>query len=91
MAAMLSLPAHARQIQLSAELGTPVVEAGRTHRTFLKISLTGFEMSGLEERTPANVSLVLDERNPGLRSAGVIRTARPIFAGSVLVPDAAAA
>ena len=61
MAAMLALPAHARQIQLSAELGTPVVEAGRTHRTFLKISLTGFEMSGLEERTPANVSLVLDE------------------------------
>jgi len=61
LTSLLALPAQARQIELSAELGTPVVEAGRVHRTFLKISLTGFELSGLTERTPANVSLVLDE------------------------------
>ncbi len=61
LTSLLALPAQARQIELSAELGTPVVEAGRTHKTFLKISLTGFELSGLEERTPANVALVLDE------------------------------
>ncbi|MDX1346049.1 MAG: VWA domain-containing protein [Sedimenticolaceae bacterium] len=61
LTSLLALPAQARQIALSAELGTPVVEAGRTHKTFLKISLTGFELSGIEERTPANVALVLDE------------------------------
>jgi Ca-activated chloride channel homolog len=61
LTSLLALPAQARQIELSAELGTPVVEAGHVHRTFLKISLTGFELSGLTERTPANVSLVLDE------------------------------
>jgi len=61
LTSLLALPAQARQIELSAELGTPVVEAGRAHKTFLKISLTGFELSGLTERTPANVALVLDE------------------------------
>ena len=61
LTSLLALPVQARQIELSAELGTPVVEAGRTHKTFLKISLTGFELSGIEERTPANVALVLDE------------------------------
>ncbi|MGD8236004.1 MAG: VWA domain-containing protein, partial [Chromatiales bacterium] len=61
LTSLLALPAQARQIELSAELGTPVVEAGRAHKTFLKISLTGFELSGLKERTPANVALVLDE------------------------------
>jgi len=61
LTSLLALPAQARQIELSAELGTPVVEAGRAHKTFLKISLTGFALSGLTERTPANVALVLDE------------------------------
>jgi len=61
LTSLLALPAQARQIELSAKLGTPVVEAGRAHKTFLKISLTGFELSGLEERTAANVALVLDE------------------------------
>jgi len=61
LTSLLALPSQARQIELSAKLGTPVVEAGRAHKTFLKISLTGFELSGLEERTAANVALVLDE------------------------------
>ncbi|MGD9393109.1 MAG: VWA domain-containing protein [Chromatiales bacterium] len=61
LTSLFALPAQGRQIELRAELGTPVVEAGRAQTAFLKISLTGFELSGPEERTPANIALVLDE------------------------------
>jgi len=50
-----------RQVQVSSDLATPVMEAGRVQNAFIKISLTGFEQEGDEQRTPANVALVLDK------------------------------
>ena len=61
LSGLVALPAQAREIKLSAELGTPVVEAGQRQKAYLKISLTGFELSGESGRTPANIAIVLDE------------------------------
>ncbi|MCG8428647.1 MAG: VWA domain-containing protein [Chromatiales bacterium] len=54
-------PLQAKQIDLRAELGTPVIEAGAKRTAFLKVSLTGFELQGGRDRTPANIAIVLDQ------------------------------
>ena len=38
LCSLIALPAHARKIELRAELGTPVIEAGLKQKAFLKIS-----------------------------------------------------
>ena len=60
LSGLVALPAQAREIKLSAELATTVVEAGQRQKAYLKISLTGFELSGESGRTPANIAIVLD-------------------------------
>ncbi|GAA0420771.1 VWA domain-containing protein [Cocleimonas flava] len=53
--------AQAKQVELRAELGSPVIEAGKKQTTFLKIALTGFKLDDESDRTPANIAIVLDK------------------------------
>lgn len=50
-----------KQVNLKAELGSPVIEAGKKHTTFLKVALTGFKLDDKSDRTPANIAIVLDK------------------------------
>jgi len=59
--ALAMTSAHAKQVELRAELGSPVIEAGRKQTTFLKIALTGFKLDNESDRTPANIAIVLDK------------------------------
>jgi len=49
------------RIELRSELANPVVEAGQKQTTFLKVSLKGFSLENANERTPANIAIVLDK------------------------------
>jgi len=63
-ASILSAPVHAKStktVMLNAELASPILEAGRTQTTFLKVALTGFKLEDENERTPANIAIVLDK------------------------------
>ncbi len=51
----------ARQVQLDVNLGNPVVQAGIIQKTFLKISLKGYDVPLNEDRSPLNVAVVLDK------------------------------
>lgn len=53
--------AKSQQINLRAELANPVLAAGKTQTTFLKVGLTGFKLENESERTPANIAIVLDK------------------------------
>jgi Ca-activated chloride channel family protein len=53
--------AHARQVQLDARLGHPVLPADQKTKTWLKVGLTGYELGKAQARTPVNVALVLDK------------------------------
>lgn len=55
------IPYYPKTVELRAELSSPIIEAGRTQTTFLKIALTGFKLEDTSERTPANVVIVLDK------------------------------
>lgn len=59
--ALTMTSAQAKQVVLRAELGSPVIEAGRKQTTFLKIALTGFKLDNESDRTPANIAIVLDK------------------------------
>ena len=56
----LAASAGARTIDLQVNLGTPVMEAGKNQKTFLKIGLRGFELPGEFDRAPVNMAIVLD-------------------------------
>lgn len=58
---VMNSAALARQIKLDVSLSNPVLIAGKKQTTYLKIGLTGFEMKGDAQRTPANVAIVLDK------------------------------
>jgi len=58
---VMNSAAFARQIKLDVSLSNPVLIAGKKQTTYLKIGLTGFEMKGDAQRTPANVAIVLDK------------------------------
>lgn len=49
------------EVILKAELGSPIVEAGKVQTTFLKVGLTGFTLDTKADRTPANIAIVLDK------------------------------
>jgi Ca-activated chloride channel family protein len=51
----------ADSVQLSAQLGTPVVLADAPARAFLKVGVTGTRPARGEQRTPANIAIVLDK------------------------------
>jgi len=53
-------PASADQVKLNVALGTPAMMAEKKDTAYLKVGLTGFEMTGEKKRTPANVALVVD-------------------------------
>jgi len=56
----LPLVGSASQVKLDVSLANPVLSAGRKQTTYLKVGLTGFELSGKSKRTPANIALVID-------------------------------
>ncbi len=51
----------AREIDLNVDLATPVLEAGKTHKAFIKVSLEGFRQQSPQQRIPANIAIVLDK------------------------------
>jgi len=61
LATLTSSTLQAKQVELRAELGSPIIEAGKKQTTFLKIALTGFKLDDREDRTPANIAIVLDK------------------------------
>jgi len=58
---LLVAPAAARQVTLDVSVANPTLLAGQKQKTYLKVGLTGFEMSAKAGRTPVNVSLVIDK------------------------------
>lgn len=50
----------AKQVDLSINLATPVMEAERNHTAFIKISLEGIRQQQQQQRIPANIAIVLD-------------------------------
>lgn len=50
-----------KQILLSSDLATPILEAGRNQNAFIRVALTGFELDEYTARTPLNVAIVLDQ------------------------------
>lgn len=58
---LLPLLAQANQVNLNINLATPVMEAGQSHRAFIKVSLEGFKQQDKQARIPANVAIVLDK------------------------------
>jgi len=56
----LTTSAGARTIDLQVNLGTPVMEAGKNQKTFLKIGLKGFDLPTESDRAPVNMAIVLD-------------------------------
>ncbi len=55
-----TLASAAPEVRLRAELGTPVVLAGGTRTAYLKVGLTGFDLSDAKDRAPVNLAIVLD-------------------------------
>ncbi|MCW8884727.1 MAG: VWA domain-containing protein [Motiliproteus sp.] len=49
------------EIDLNINLATPVMEANKTHKAFIKISLEGFKQQSQQQRIPANIAIVLDK------------------------------
>ena len=74
LAAVAGAPAQAREVRLDVALGTPVVEAGKSQRAFLRVALTGFEIDRPSERPPVNAAIVLDKS--GSMSGEKIQRAR---------------
>jgi Ca-activated chloride channel family protein len=58
--AALPLTGISSQVKLDVSLANPMLIAGKKQTTYLKVGLTGFEMSGKEKRTPANIAIVID-------------------------------
>ncbi|GGK78349.1 vWA domain-containing protein [Amphritea balenae] len=58
---LLPALAQANQVNLNINLATPVMEAERSHRAFIKVSLEGFKQQDKQARIPANVAIVLDK------------------------------
>ncbi|MBL7114895.1 MAG: VWA domain-containing protein [Kiritimatiellae bacterium] len=54
------LTVEASQVNLDLSLTNPVLLADKKQTTYIKVGLTGFEMSDEHSRAPANVAIVLD-------------------------------
>ena len=52
---------EARQVTLDVSLSQPTLLADKQQTTFVKVGLTGFELSNEKERAPVNIALVLDK------------------------------
>ncbi len=53
--------ALASQVNLDVSMANPKLLAEKKQTTFMKVGLTGFKMNGNAERSPVNVSIVLDK------------------------------
>ncbi len=51
----------AAQVKLDVSMAQPTLMAEKKQTTFVKVGLTGFKMSSKADRTPVNVSFVLDK------------------------------
>ena len=60
LSVFMTAGASARTIDLQVNLGTPVMEAGKNQKTFLKIGLRGFDLPVESDRAPVNMAIVLD-------------------------------
>jgi Ca-activated chloride channel family protein len=56
----LGQAAFGDRVILDVSISNPYLLSNQRHRSFLKIGLTGFRLATDRERTPANVSIVLD-------------------------------
>ena len=52
--------ASAQELFFETSVSTPWMLADQNNTTYLKISLTGFDIGERRERTPVNVAIVLD-------------------------------
>jgi len=59
--ALMSPEAAAGSVEVRADVGTPVLLAGRSNTAVVKVSLRGLELAGNAERAPVNLALVLDK------------------------------
>ncbi|MDP7254673.1 MAG: hypothetical protein QGF00_34070, partial [Planctomycetota bacterium] len=50
----------AEQVKFDVEMSHPVLKADGKQKTYLKITLTGFEVERKKDRTPANIAMVID-------------------------------
>ncbi len=59
---LLAVPivASADEVIVDASLANPYLKSGVKQKTYLKVGLTGFKIKDKKERTPVNVSIVLD-------------------------------
>ncbi len=62
----------ARTVDLTVNLGTPVIEAGKIQKTFLKVGLTGFDILEKSSRPSVNLAIVLD-RSGSMRGEKIAR------------------
>ena len=58
--AVAATTVYAKQVALDVSMASPFLLAGRKQVTYLKVGLTGFEMSS-KKRVPVNVALVIDK------------------------------
>jgi len=59
---VLSWPVQALEIKLKTEIANPVLPSdANSHKTYIKISLTGFNIEQKADRSLANVAIVLDK------------------------------
>jgi len=61
VSAALATIAPARQVKLNVSMSNPFLKAAEKQTTFLKVGLTGFEMTDAAERARVNVALVIDK------------------------------
>ncbi|MCX4027026.1 VWA domain-containing protein [Endozoicomonas sp. SM1973] len=67
--------AKVNPVNLSVDLATPVLEADKAQKAFVKISLTGIKQNkDIAKRTPTNIAIVLDKS--GSMQGNKIRHAR---------------
>ncbi len=59
---LIVIPASlsARVIEVRSALGTDILEANKSQKAFLKVSLKGFPIDNPQERPPLNIAIVLD-------------------------------
>ncbi len=57
---LISIGLLAQEISFNVSVASPWLPAESEQTTYLKVSLTGFELQSRQERTPVNVAIVLD-------------------------------
>jgi len=61
MLLMTAAIAFGKAVSVTTEVDRPVIMAGQKQSVFLKVALKGCDLDHLEQRTPVNVSIVIDK------------------------------